>query len=338
MSYAAVASHNIPAGEMPEPDQGLLAGHFDGETVAHDDIDHQLNVLPAGEDPHHPHVQPHVAPAPEKIVFHPTETPEPSVSDAAPKPLPTPAKHSVKLPESGADFDKKKEEVKDSAAKVEKKAEKGLDKAEKSAKENLGKAEKSAKENLEKAEKKGKEIGKKANAELHKAEDALAPYWEKTKDVVLRPGTLGGLMGVVNVGLLGTLGYFAYTRKDQVWDRRIVAGAVAGTLALFGGEGYVADSYLSTPEGRQEAERAKKEGSKFWLQTKETVLRPGVAGGLVGAVNVAILSTVGYFSYKHWNQVWDRRVVSAVSVGLVGLSGLEGWAGKVYADKELPKH
>jgi hypothetical protein len=45
---------------------------------------------------------------------------------------------------------------------------------------------------------------------------------------------------------------------------------------------YVADSYLSTPEGQQEAERAKREGSKAYLQAKEVVLRPGVAGGLAG--------------------------------------------------------
>lgn len=74
-------------------------------------------------------------------------------------------------------------------------------------------------------------------AELNDVETKLGPYWEKTKDVVLRPGTLGGLMGVVNVGILGTLGYYAYTRRDQRWDQRIVGGAVAGTLALFGAEG-----------------------------------------------------------------------------------------------------
>jgi hypothetical protein len=41
----------------------------------------------------------------------------------------------------------------------------------------------------------------------------------------------------VNVGVIGTLGYFAYTRQNQPWDRRIVGSAVAGTLALFGAEG-----------------------------------------------------------------------------------------------------
>ena len=82
----------------------------------------------------------------------------------------------------------------------------------------------------------------------------------------------------------------------------------------------------------------------MYLQAKEVVLRPGVAGGLAGAceysrdsyvaglgdlsffvsVNVAVIGAVGFISYRHWNQPWDRRVVSAVTVGLLGLSGLEG--------------
>ncbi|WVQ95632.1 hypothetical protein IAU59_002730 [Kwoniella sp. CBS 9459] len=321
MSYASVASHNIPFGEMPQPDQHLReGGHFGGETETNPAVDSKVNVLPAGSDPNHPDIEAVPVSQPISIDLHPAPEPEPSTSDAAPKPLPTPTKHSVDLPESGAEWEKKAKET-------EKKAEAKAKQAEK-------KVESAAKE----AEKKGKELSKKAKNELHKAESALGPYWDKTKDVVLRPGTLGGLMGVVNVGILGTLGYFAYTRKDQPWDRRIVGGAVAGTLALFGAEGYVAESYLQTPEGQQEAERAKAEGSKFYLQAKEVILRPQVAGGLAGAVNVAILGALGYFSYKNWNQPWDRRTVSAISVGLLGLSGLEGYAGKVYKDKELPKH
>lgn len=80
-------------------------------------------------------------------------------------------------------------------------------------------------------------MSRKKKVELNKAESKLAPYWEKTKDVVLRPGTLGGLLGVVNVGILGTIGYFAYTKRNQRWDNRIIGGTVAGTLALFGVEG-----------------------------------------------------------------------------------------------------
>lgn len=135
-------------------------------------------------------------------------------------------------------------------------------------------------------------------AEFREAESIAAKYYEKTKDVVLRPHVLGGIVGVgefffastihtnplVNVGILAGLGYTAYINKDKrVWDKRIVAGAVAGTLALFGAEGYVAEKHLETPEGQREAQRAKEEGSKFYLAAKEKVLRPGVAGGMVGA-------------------------------------------------------
>ncbi|KAK8850527.1 hypothetical protein IAR55_004445 [Kwoniella newhampshirensis] len=339
MSYASVASHNIPFGEMPKPDQNLADGHFAGETEAGTDVDSKINVLPAGSDPNHPDVVPSEPTAPISVELHPAPAYEPSTSDAAPKPLPSPAKDDVQLPESGAAWTKEHEaELKKKGKEVEKEAKDTAKEIEKDVKSTAKDLQKKGKDLEKKVEKKGKEYSKKAQDELHKAESALGPYWDQTKEVVLRPGTLGGLIGVVNVGILGTIGYFAYTRKDQPWDRRIVGGAVAGTLALFGAEGYVADSYLHTPEGKQEAERAKAEGSKFYLQAKEVVLRPQVAGGLVGAVNVAILGAVGYFSYKNWNQPWDRRTVSTVAIGLLGLSGLEGYAGKVYADKELPKH
>ena len=46
---------------------------------------------------------------------------------------------------------------------------------------------------------------------------------------------------------------------------------------------YVAESYLQTDEGKAEAQRAKQEGSRLYLEAKERILRPQVAGGLVGA-------------------------------------------------------
>jgi len=49
------------------------------------------------------------------------------------------------------------------------------------------------------------------------------------------------------------------------------------------------------------------------------------AGGADGdIVNVAVIGTVGYFSYINWNRPWDRQTVSAVTIGLVALSGIEG--------------
>jgi hypothetical protein len=42
-------------------------------------------------------------------------------------------------------------------------------------------------------------------------------------------------------------------------------------------------------------------------------------------VNTAILGTIGYYGYINWDKPsWDRRTVSAISVGLVTLWGGEG--------------
>lgn len=42
-------------------------------------------------------------------------------------------------------------------------------------------------------------------------------------------------------------------------------------------------------------------------------------------VNTAIIGTVGYFAYKNWDAPrWDRRMVSAVSVGIIALWSGEG--------------
>ena len=53
----------------------------------------------------------------------------------------------------------------------------------------------------------------------------------------------------VNVGILGTLGYFSYLHWDEpVWDRRHVATVTAGLLAFFMGEGCVDVNFLLLKE------------------------------------------------------------------------------------------
>lgn len=44
-------------------------------------------------------------------------------------------------------------------------------------------------------------------------------------------------------------------------------------------------------------------------------------------MNASVLGAVGYLSYTNWDRPsWDRRIVSAVSVGLLTLWGSEGCA------------
>jgi len=40
-------------------------------------------------------------------------------------------------------------------------------------------------------------------------------------------------------------------------------------------------------------------------------------------VNTAILGGVGYFVFTNWNKPWDRRIVSATSIGLLTVWGGE---------------
>lgn len=176
------------------------------------------------------------------------------------------------------------------------------------------------------AERKAKELKKQAGEQLERAETAAEQYLARAKEIILRPGTLGGLMGIANVGLISTLGYYAYTRRNIPWNRNYVAAAVASTLSLFATEGVVAERYSTTPEGRVELARAKYEGSKAYIHAREIVLRPQVAGGALGVLNVAILGVLGYFGYQNWNKpAWDKKLVSAIACGLISLSAAEGY-------------
>lgn len=75
-------------------------------------------------------------------------------------------------------------------------------------------------------------------AEAKRAKKEGAAVYRHTREVVMRPGVLGGIVGVVNVGVLGAVGWFAYTNWDAPrWDRRIVSAVTAGLIALWGGEG-----------------------------------------------------------------------------------------------------
>jgi len=185
---------------------------------------------------------------------------------------------------------------------------------------------------------KSKARKQKARHQLDKAEEEGMYLWEKLREQLLRPGVAGGLIGLVNVGLLATVGYQFYARPALRSDAKVIGGTVAGVLLVLGVEGAGADAYANTDAGRAEAKQAKEEGAALYRHTKEVVLRPGVLGGLAGVINVGILGTVGYFAYQNWNLPhWDRRTVSMISAGLITLYAGEGYLAEQYKEKEYPK-
>jgi len=68
--------------------------------------------------------------------------------------------------------------------------------------------------------------------------------YEKVREVVFRPGVLGGLMGLLNASVIGTLGYLAFTNWDRPhWSRRHLSSITVGLIALVSGEGWLAEQY-----------------------------------------------------------------------------------------------
>jgi hypothetical protein len=78
-------------------------------------------------------------------------------------------------------------------------------------------------------------------------------------------------------------------------------------------------------DAKRALDKAEHEAVDLWHQAKTVLLRPGVLGGLLGVLNIGVLGTAGYFAWIHWEVPrWDRRVVSATTVGIVGLFAGEG--------------
>ncbi|EIN11334.1 hypothetical protein PUNSTDRAFT_62791 [Punctularia strigosozonata HHB-11173 SS5] len=183
---------------------------------------------------------------------------------------------------------------------------------------------------------KGNAKAAKAKSKLHQLEDEARKDWSKAQDEgfylwnvvkeqLFRPGVAGGLIGIVNVGLLSSASYHLYTRPHLRSDARVLGATVAGALTILGAESYAAEKYSQTPAGKAEERRAREEGAVIYRHAREVILRPGVLGGLVGLVNLGVLGGVGYIAYDNWTKPhWDRRTVSAITVGLFTLFSAEG--------------
>jgi len=171
------------------------------------------------------------------------------------------------------------------------------------------------------------------NRRLREAEAEGLYLWQITKHYLFRPGVAGGLIGLLNIGLLAGASRAFYTQPHLRSDRKLIASTAAATLAILGVEGFAAEKYAETDQGKAEARRAKKEGTLIYKHLRENILRPQVLGGLLGLMNAAILGSLGYLSYKNWDKpTWDRRTVTAISVGLLALWGGEGALAERYRE------
>ncbi|KAJ7282837.1 hypothetical protein C8J57DRAFT_52894 [Mycena rebaudengoi] len=165
-----------------------------------------------------------------------------------------------------------------------------------------------------------------------KAEGAY--LWDTAKHYLFRPGVAGGLIGLVNIGLLAGAARAFYAQPHLRRDPTALSGTIAGALAILSAEAFAGEAYRKTAAGQAEERRAKEEGAAIYRHARERILRPGTLGGLVGVLNLAILGGVGYASYVHWDRpTWDRRVVSAVVAGLLVLSGGEGILAEKYSEQ-----
>jgi hypothetical protein len=172
---------------------------------------------------------------------------------------------------------------------------------------------------------------KRARKEFKHAEEEGIYLWNVLKERLFRPTVFGGLIGIVNVGLLGMAGYQFYTQPHLRSDRRTIAWTAAGALALFSAEGYAVEAYRETNAGREEERRAREEGAALYKHMEEIVLRPKVFGGLLGAMNLGVIGAISYLAYENWDRPsWDRRTVSAISVGILTLIMGEGYVAKTY--------
>ena len=144
--------------------------------------------------------------------------------------------------------------------------------------------------------------GDEGRSHAHKAEAEGLHYWEVAKEHLIRPAVAGGLIGIgehtsaslgaaqsadnracaVNIGLFAGASYAYYTHLPLRRDARAIASTVAVAVALLGGEGYAAEQFRQTPQGKKEERRAREEGSLVYRHAREHILRPGVSGGIVG--------------------------------------------------------
>jgi len=142
----------------------------------------------------------------------------------------------------------------------------------------------------------------KAKKLAHDAEKEVVHWSAVAKELVLRPPVAGGLVGVVNLGLIGYTGYKFYSEPHLRRDHRFVTSTVAGAMVLLGLEGYGAQSF--TPVREEED-----------VLIQYVRQNPKSTRTFFSILNVGIVGATGYLAYSKWDR-WDRRTFATLAAGL----------------------
>ncbi|SNX86825.1 uncharacterized protein MEPE_05534 [Melanopsichium pennsylvanicum] len=274
-SYADIAAENAPPkSQQPQPDQGYLEGHNSSSDVnpnAPDVNSGKVNIVPSDSDLEHLKTQSQEAY--DEAVSKAREQRKQLESDAkrasdsahkaandarkAGNEFASDAKKTGNELASEAkktgnqiasDAEKSGKDAKAEADKFAKNAKAEAQKAGKKAEEYYEKGKKELSKDAEVLKKKGEEGAKKLKKKAGEAERELESFWDSFSN---DPKQWGPALAAVNVALLGGLGLYAYTHKEQVQrtDRRLLSAVTVGILGLIGGQGFWATETAKKQNG-----------------------------------------------------------------------------------------
>ncbi|POY73290.1 hypothetical protein BMF94_3624 [Rhodotorula taiwanensis] len=91
-------------------------------------------------------------------------------------------------------------------------------------------------------------------------------------------------------------------------------------------------------EGKAEAKKLQRKASELEREGRDLAKRyPVAASGLIGLTNAILIAVPAYYAYTNWHYPrWDKRIVSAVAVGLGAIFSAEGALGWFEYKQEHP--
>ncbi|CDR98868.1 hypothetical protein, partial [Sporisorium scitamineum] len=225
-SYADIAAENAPPrSQQPKPDLGYLEGGDSSEVsnAAPDVNSGKVNVVPSDSDLEHLKTQSQEAY--DEAVAKAREQRKQLEAEAK--------KASESASKTAQDAKKAGQDLAGDAKKAGKDARAEAEKAGKKAEDYYEKGKKELSKDAEVLRKKGEEGAKNLKKKAGEAEKELESFWNSFSN---DPKQWGPTLAAVNVALLGGLGIYAYTHKEQVQrtDRCLLSAITVGVLGLIG--------------------------------------------------------------------------------------------------------